>query len=69
MYSQRGHELLDYLRRVWLPQDVADEFLQALQQLDQKGFKKYFQVFVLILYSSDHNYLTMKLDINSFLFE
>ena len=45
MYSLRGHELLDYLKRVWLPQDFADEFLQALQQLEVKGFRKYFQVF------------------------
>ena len=45
MYSLRRHELLDYLRRVWLPQDFADEFLQALQQLELKGFRKYFQVF------------------------
>ncbi|CAG8609589.1 11241_t:CDS:10 [Funneliformis caledonium] len=46
MYSQRGHELIDYLRRVWLPQNLADEFVQALQQLDQKGFKTYFRTFV-----------------------
>ncbi|RIA97435.1 armadillo-type protein [Glomus cerebriforme] len=46
MYSLRGHELLDYLRRIWLPQDFADEFLQALQQLELKGFRKYFQTFV-----------------------
>lgn len=45
MYSLRGHELLDYLRRVWLPLDSADEFLQALQQLELKEFRKYFQVF------------------------
>ncbi|CAB5396336.1 unnamed protein product [Rhizophagus irregularis] len=46
MYSLRGHELLDYLRRVWLPLDSADEFLQALQQLELKEFRKYFQTYV-----------------------
>ncbi|CAJ0757562.1 9473_t:CDS:10 [Entrophospora sp. SA101] len=42
MYTLRGNEFLEYTRNIWLRQDLADEFLQALQQLDQKAFKKYF---------------------------
>ncbi|CAJ0648464.1 6390_t:CDS:10 [Entrophospora sp. SA101] len=44
MYTLRGNEFLEYTRNIWLRQDLADEFLQALQQLDQKAFKKYFTV-------------------------
>nr|CAG8525315.1 11239_t:CDS:10 [Entrophospora candida] len=46
IYTLRGNEFLEYIRNIWLRQDLADEFLRALQQLDQKAFKKYFMNFV-----------------------
>lgn len=47
--SKQGDTFLSYLNQVYLPSihcppELAQEYIQALQQLDAKQFKKYFQV-------------------------
>ena len=47
--QKQGDVFLSYLSQVYLPSincppDLAQEYVQALQQLDAKQFKKYFQV-------------------------
>lgn len=49
MAQKQGDVFLNYLNQVYLPSmncppDLAQEYVQALQQLDAKQFKKYFQV-------------------------
>lgn len=49
MCLKQGEGFLNYLSQVYLPSmscppDLAQEYCQALQQLDAKQFKKYFQV-------------------------
>ncbi|KAF9428077.1 pre-tRNA nuclear export protein [Podila epigama] len=51
MYLKQGQELVNYLSQVFLPSmncppEIAQEYVQALQQLDAKQFKKYFQTFI-----------------------
>ncbi|KAF9961993.1 pre-tRNA nuclear export protein [Modicella reniformis] len=51
MAQKQGDVFLSYLSQVYLPSincpaDLAQEYVQALQQLDTKQFKKYFQVFI-----------------------
>ncbi|KAI1313816.1 pre-tRNA nuclear export protein [Mortierella claussenii] len=51
MAMKQGDAFLTYLSQVYLPsincpQDLAQEYVQALQQLDAKQFKKYFQAFI-----------------------
>ncbi|KAF9966278.1 pre-tRNA nuclear export protein [Mortierella alpina] len=49
MAVKQGAVFLNYLSQVYLPSmncppDLAQEYVQALQQLEAKQFKKYFQV-------------------------
>ncbi|KAI7823777.1 armadillo-type protein [Gamsiella multidivaricata] len=49
MVMKQGDVFLTYLSQVYLPSincptELAQEYIQALQQLDAKNFKKYFQV-------------------------
>ncbi|KAG0204147.1 pre-tRNA nuclear export protein [Mortierella sp. GBA30] len=49
--TKQGEVFLSYLSQVYLPSihcppDLAQEYAQALQQLDGKQFKKYFQAFI-----------------------
>ncbi|KAG0225933.1 pre-tRNA nuclear export protein [Mortierella sp. GBA43] len=51
MAQKQGDVFLSYLSQVYLPSincppELAQEYIQALQQLDAKQFKKYFQAFV-----------------------
>ncbi|CAG8500890.1 6782_t:CDS:10 [Ambispora leptoticha] len=51
MLAQQGSDFVDYLRGTWLPSiqcppELAEEFLQVLQQLDAKALRKYFQEFI-----------------------
>ncbi|KAL1916477.1 uncharacterized protein VTP21DRAFT_5668 [Calcarisporiella thermophila] len=51
IFERGGAAFADYLREGYLPSiqcppSLADEYVQALQQLDAKNFKKYFQTFV-----------------------
>ncbi|KAF9294429.1 pre-tRNA nuclear export protein [Mortierella antarctica] len=51
MCLKQGEGFLNYLSQVYLPSmncppDLAQEYCQALQQLDAKQFKKYFQSFI-----------------------
>ncbi|OAQ25069.1 Xpo1-domain-containing protein [Linnemannia elongata AG-77] len=54
---KQGDTFLSYLSQVYLPSihcppELAQEYIQALQQLDAKQFKKYFQVRVSLLSSA-----------------
>ncbi|KAF9345126.1 pre-tRNA nuclear export protein [Mortierella sp. AD094] len=51
MALKQGDVFLTYLSQVYLPSincpgDLAQEYVQALRQLDAKQFKKYFQAFI-----------------------
>ncbi|CAG8540097.1 13108_t:CDS:10 [Ambispora gerdemannii] len=51
MLAQQSSDFVDYLRGTWLPSiqcppELAEEFSQALQQLDAKALRKYFQEFI-----------------------
>ncbi|KAF9898864.1 pre-tRNA nuclear export protein, partial [Lobosporangium transversale] len=51
MAAKQGDAFLTYLSQVYLPSincpvDLTQEYVQALQQLDAKQFKKYFQAFI-----------------------
>ncbi|KAG9322841.1 hypothetical protein KVV02_008784 [Mortierella alpina] len=51
MAVKQGAVFLNYLSQVYLPSmncppDLAQEYVQALQQLEAKQFKKYFQAFI-----------------------
>ncbi|KAG0367569.1 pre-tRNA nuclear export protein [Gamsiella multidivaricata] len=51
MVMKQGDVFLTYLSQVYLPSincptELAQEYIQALQQLDAKNFKKYFQAFI-----------------------
>lgn len=54
---KQGDTFLSYLNQVYLPSincppELAQEYIQALQQLDAKQFKKYFQVRISLLSSA-----------------
>ena len=49
LYSKQGNEFLEYMNNVFLPSlqcppETAQTYCQALQQCDNRAFKKYFQV-------------------------
>ncbi|KAF9200449.1 pre-tRNA nuclear export protein [Haplosporangium sp. Z 27] len=51
LVAKQGDGILTYLSQVYLPSincpaDLAQEYVQALSQLDAKQFKKYFQAFI-----------------------
>ncbi|KAG0283897.1 pre-tRNA nuclear export protein, partial [Dissophora globulifera] len=51
MAVKQGDVFLTYLSQVYLPSihcpaDLAQEYVQALRQLDAKQFKKYFHAFI-----------------------
>jgi exportin-T len=49
MYTKQSVEYLEFMRNVFLPSiqcppAIAEEYCQAIQQLNLRDFKKYFQV-------------------------
>ncbi|KAI8146411.1 armadillo-type protein [Fennellomyces sp. T-0311] len=51
LYSKQGAEFLEYMNNVFLPSmqcppKMAQEYCQALQQYDNRGFKNFFQSFI-----------------------
>ncbi|KAI9254548.1 armadillo-type protein [Phascolomyces articulosus] len=51
LYSKHGNEFLEYMNNVFLPSmqcppETAQNYCQALQQYDNRAFKKYFQTFI-----------------------
>ncbi|KAG2221392.1 hypothetical protein INT45_012643 [Circinella minor] len=51
LYIKHGNEFLEYMNNVFLPSmqcppETAQTYCQALQQCDNRAFKKYFQTFI-----------------------
>ncbi|RUO96313.1 armadillo-type protein [Jimgerdemannia flammicorona] len=51
IYAKQGTRFIEYMRGVYLPSiqcppNMAEDYLQALQQLEMRAFKKFFQAFI-----------------------
>lgn len=58
MYTKQSAEYLEYMRGVFLPSiqcppNIAEEYCQAIQQLNARDFKKYFQVSLTVYETMD----------------